>query len=240
MKIRVTLLIIYFTISGISGNLRTTALYAQVMSFSADTVTREACDSAFYLVGTISIYNLTDELIPLKWELIRNSIPVVGYHFLIVDGTQYLSFAQEGFAGLDQHDSIDVYFQYYIGDMSPGDSAIYQILIYSTADSANTDQLLTAILYCPLSTSLSKTMKKEDAAVIYPNPFRSSTTIQLSEEMDHAQLFLYNASGEVVRIIHVDGRIVVIERDNLPSGMYALRILDKGLLKASARLIVID
>jgi len=60
---------------------------------------------------------------------------------------------------------------------------------------------------------------------LYPNPFRTSTTLRLNENMNIHRIELVNMLGETVRVIdHTKGNRVVIERGSLPSGFYFLRV----------------
>jgi hypothetical protein len=60
---------------------------------------------------------------------------------------------------------------------------------------------------------------------LYPNPFWTSTTLRLNENMNIHRIELVNMLGETVRVIdHTKGNRVVIERGSLPSGLYFLRV----------------
>lgn len=64
-------------------------------------------------------------------------------------------------------------------------------------------------------------------AFIYPNPFSESSRIKLNKNLEEATLVIYNILGqEIKRIKHIFGREVKLDRDNLPLGVYFLRLTE--------------
>ncbi|MBI3500233.1 MAG: T9SS type A sorting domain-containing protein [Bacteroidetes bacterium] len=60
---------------------------------------------------------------------------------------------------------------------------------------------------------------------IYPNPFNSSTTLQTNYNFKDATLTVYNSFGQTVaQIKNINGQTITFNRDNLPSGIYFLRL----------------
>lgn len=83
-----------------------------------------------------------------------------------------------------------------------------------------------------LLTSLSIGLIKEvEIAKIYPNPTTGILNIQFSENQQDVQLEIYDVSGR----LHIQKRVITVNQnntetlnlDNLPSGVYVLRILTK-------------
>lgn len=74
-------------------------------------------------------------------------------------------------------------------------------------------------------------IKKEQMAIIYPNPTTGILNIQFSENQQDVQLEIYDVSGR----LHIQKRVITVNQnntetlnlDNLPSGVYVLRILTK-------------
>jgi len=61
--------------------------------------------------------------------------------------------------------------------------------------------------------------------LIYPNPFTDYTTIELSDAFQTQRIELIDNNGRIVRTIdNVNSNPVTINRDNLPSGIYFIRI----------------
>lgn len=72
---------------------------------------------------------------------------------------------------------------------------------------------------------------------IYPNPAKGNTHIQLENE-NMQSLQVYTMSGEVVIIAYSqNGSELTLESNELPSGMYLIRVLDADAVRI-ARLVV--
>ncbi|MCX6285151.1 MAG: T9SS type A sorting domain-containing protein [Bacteroidetes bacterium] len=63
-----------------------------------------------------------------------------------------------------------------------------------------------------------------DLITVYPDPFDISTTIQFQKDLENADLRIYNIWGQVVKTINFTGDRIVLERNNLPSGIYFLQV----------------
>lgn len=60
---------------------------------------------------------------------------------------------------------------------------------------------------------------------VFPNPATSSITIQSARELHNASLSLYNASGQLLRQVQgISGQGVSISREELPNGLYLIRL----------------
>ena len=76
---------------------------------------------------------------------------------------------------------------------------------------------------------------------IFPNPFRSSTKLELRNYLTKGTLLLYNSLGQVVRQMNsINGQTFTLERDNLPNGVYFLFILNDGEKALSTRILIAD
>ena len=74
-----------------------------------------------------------------------------------------------------------------------------------------------------------------------PNPFSSSTTLQTSNKFKNATLTLYNSIGQQVKQLNnIYGQTITLHRDNLPSGLYFLRLTQVGRTFATNKLIIVD
>jgi len=61
--------------------------------------------------------------------------------------------------------------------------------------------------------------------IISPNPFSTHTTLQTNNLLKNATLTVHNCFGQQVKQLkNINGQTVVLSRDNLPSGLYFLRI----------------
>ena len=61
--------------------------------------------------------------------------------------------------------------------------------------------------------------------IVYPNPFTDYTTIELSDAFQIQRIDLIDINGRTVRTIdNINSNSVTIHRENLPSGIYFIRI----------------
>lgn len=76
---------------------------------------------------------------------------------------------------------------------------------------------------------------------MYPNPATGHVTIETSQRLTNATLTLYNTNGQHVRKLdHITGTKIVLQRDNLPAGLYVVRLTQDGSIIATDRLVVVD
>jgi hypothetical protein len=72
----------------------------------------------------------------------------------------------------------------------------------------------------------------------YPNPFSSQVTLQTGN-LHNATLTLNNCFGQTVKEIkNINGRTIILSRDNLPSGLYFVRLAEENKNIGSAKLII--
>jgi|ERR1035437_6446744 PKD repeat protein len=84
--------------------------------------------------------------------------------------------------------------------------------------------------------------KPSDTGIsIYPNPFSSSTTLQSDIFFKDATLTIYNSYGQTVKQIkNISGQAVTLTRDNLPSGLYFIRLTQDNKILATDKLVITD
>ncbi len=76
---------------------------------------------------------------------------------------------------------------------------------------------------------------------VIPNPFNSSTTIQIIGNLKNATLTIGNSHGKTVRqVINISGQTFTLSRDTLPSGIYFIRLEEADKIIAVEKLIIID
>jgi len=74
---------------------------------------------------------------------------------------------------------------------------------------------------------------------VFPNPFFSSTTINIADNLNNATLIVYNAYGQPIKQVrNITGKTVPISRDNLPCGLYFMRITEENKLIGVEKLII--
>ncbi len=76
---------------------------------------------------------------------------------------------------------------------------------------------------------------------IFPNPFISFTRIQLNEinPSDIRAIYLVNAYGKKIKEINLIKDYIQLERENLPSGLYFIQLIDKNNRIYSEKLIAL-
>ena len=68
------------------------------------------------------------------------------------------------------------------------------------------------------------------AITIAPNPFNSQAIITFNQKFDNATLKIVDLLGREVKSIHVTGNNAIIEKENIPVGVYFVQIItDKGI-----------
>lgn len=76
---------------------------------------------------------------------------------------------------------------------------------------------------------------------IYPNPFSTQTTFSTAEQLTNATLTLGNCFGQTVALIkNINGRTVLLNRANLASGLYFVRLTEDNKIIATIKLIIVD
>lgn len=76
---------------------------------------------------------------------------------------------------------------------------------------------------------------------IYPNPFSNATTFHTNEHLKDASLIAYNSYGQIVKQIkNISGQTFSFQRDNLPGGGYAIRLVQEGTVIAIDKLIIVE
>jgi acetyl esterase/lipase len=96
-------------------------------------------------------------------------------------------------------------------------------------------------LYEDVTTRITDETATEKEFSIFPNPFSSSATLQLTDNYHNATLIIFNSSGQVVKQIkNISGYTVLLNRDNLPSGIYFMRLMQDNKISAMDKLVLID
>jgi hypothetical protein len=81
----------------------------------------------------------------------------------------------------------------------------------------------------------------EKALSVSPNPFSSRTSLQCSFPIQDAELTICNISGQIVRhLSHLHDQGTIIDRDNLPAGIYFLFLAEDHKMLAKEKLIIME
>lgn len=75
----------------------------------------------------------------------------------------------------------------------------------------------------------------------FPNPFSKQATLNVNKNLNDAVLTIYNVYGaKVYELKDVNGYSKVLDRGNLPSGIYFLSITEKNITLAVNKFIIVD
>lgn len=76
---------------------------------------------------------------------------------------------------------------------------------------------------------------------VFPNPFSTQTILQTSIMLKDATLTVYNTYGQQVKQIkNISGQTVTLNRDNLSSGLYFLRLSQADKTFSTDKLVITD
>lgn len=76
---------------------------------------------------------------------------------------------------------------------------------------------------------------------IYPNPFISSTTILSVVNLKNATLTIYNSYGQTLKQVkNISEQTVSLSRDNLPSGLYFIKLIEENKILAVEKILITD
>ena len=96
----------------------------------------------------------------------------------------------------------------------------------------------TATVSCPNSVSQ---QSSKNEFTISPNPFSFQTTLQTTVFLNNATLTVYNSLGKAVKQIdNLAGPTAIFQRDNLPSGLYFVRLTQEGKPFSVNKLVIAD
>lgn len=93
---------------------------------------------------------------------------------------------------------------------------------------------------CPsLTTSIPK--QTSERLNIFPNPFSTQTILKVSKFLNNASLIIYNSLGQQVKQMNnLQGQTITLQRDNLPSGIYFIQLIQDNKLITRDKLIITD
>jgi hypothetical protein len=82
---------------------------------------------------------------------------------------------------------------------------------------------------------------KEVKASIFPNPFSLNATIGISKKLNNATLSIYNVLGQEIKsFTNISGNEINLNRDNLPNGVYFIRLMQDNISLFTEKIIISD
>ena len=81
----------------------------------------------------------------------------------------------------------------------------------------------------------------QEKITISPNPFSSQTILQSNKVLKDVTLTIYNSHTQIVKQIkNISGQTIILDRDNLTSGLYFLRLTEKDKIYLSEKILIIN
>lgn len=204
---------------------------AQAFTTPQDTVkaTYPANDGNFHN----DITNTSGGDITVQWRVVGNDFPaswkdesVVGIcdnllcrtnaGGLLLSGTTYTSGTIANGTTADFHLQMS---------MSPASVVPGTYWITAQLKSGTTTKNVTWIV-SKFPTGVSTVTRSEDDVVVYPNPARGSVNVVFSSEANVKSVAVYNLIGKMASIYKVNGNSANIPLNDVPAGIYFLRLLD--------------
>ncbi len=104
------------------------------------------------------------------------------------------------------------------------------------------DTMLNKYLECYNTPSpIRENFLQEHMVKLCPNPFSTFTTLQTNRYLQNASFTIFNSFGQVVR--HIDqvyGNTLVIHREELPCGLYFIRLTQENQVLARLKIRIAD
>ena len=98
-----------------------------------------------------------------------------------------------------------------------------------------------AVGVIPCSTTDVSELTPDNTTSVFPNPFSFETTFKANSNFKNATLTVYNSFGQTVKQVdNLTGQIIVFHRDNLPSGLYFIRLMQDYKTFATEKLVITD
>ncbi len=84
------------------------------------------------------------------------------------------------------------------------------------------------------------TQSNFDGVTIFPNPFATQTTISLKKPIENGKLILYNSIGnKVLELNDIYEQTITLYRNNLPNGLYIMKLLENNHIISTKKLILL-
>lgn len=208
----------------------------QSFTISTDSVIFTDCEQLNGPLDAVWIYSNQDQTIYLEWEVIDFSAPPGSTFAIVILGIEFPPSIPIGDVVLDGHDIDSVMFYFFHDQWEPGDSAIIHLKLYDPSDSVNTQQFITGIHHCPLSSS-SEYEDVNNNIHVYPNPAEEETNIYLDESVHATSAELISMTGQRIYNIPATTNLITVPRQQLPAGFYLLRVMRNNICVASSKLI---
>ena len=94
----------------------------------------------------------------------------------------------------------------------------------------------------PIINSINESITSNSNKIdVFPNPFSSSTNLQVNQVLTSATLAVYNYSGQLVlQMVKLSGQKIIFNRSNLSNGLYFVQIWQDDKVLMTDKLLIMD
>jgi hypothetical protein len=205
--------------------------WAQATFSNADTVSSWAGNAVQY---NAYITNLTGNMLAVNWKVTATDFPsdwvsslsMCDNHICYTNGTGVM---WNGTSGT----------QFHSGDYGPHGTGDFHLVnnfsgtitgthyvTVTIADSGSSFSKTTTFIIKHAATGVTTVVKSDDDVIIYPNPAVNDVNIIFSENAGIKTIAIYNIIGKAINVYKVSGNSANLGIDNLPAGVYFLRLLN--------------
>lgn len=225
------------TFLALALGLGTTSAAQPMLIFPADTVIAEGCGDPWELDTRLFGLNPTNEPFKLMWSKTQETYPTTGFSALIIDGLQFLPSATTGMVNLGGQDSVEVVFELYPDDMAPGDTMVYQVVVFNPEDIDGTSVVLTGMIVCPATTSIDA-LNNSPGFTVYPNPAREQVALGFEGTGTGVRFDIYTFTGKRVHTLPAAEAGSPVAVHDWPPGAYIVCLVDDARILARQTLII--
>ncbi len=97
------------------------------------------------------------------------------------------------------------------------------------------------LLFSTLTTGIENILESSNQTTIYPNPFSATTILHTDNILKNATLTVYNSYGQKIKQLNqLIGETIILQRDNLPSGVYFIQLSQDNKLISTEKMVITD
>lgn len=199
------------------------------------------CNGGCYQQGGYPFSNQIDTLV-FSYKYLPSGIDTASIHLsfknnhVYIDGMGMNLFASSGYQ----------YVELPLNLFQTPDSVIIDIQSSSWGDSAlsfvGSNLIIDEIHFKSqsLGTNIISNFVKKNAVSFYPNPFKTTATIEINSSIDilETELIIVDITGKEVKIIPVDKYKIVVNKEELKSGLYFYKLRKYNKSLSSGKFII--
>lgn len=92
-----------------------------------------------------------------------------------------------------------------------------------------------------MTTGINESDINQYSIKLFPNPFSTETTLQINKFLINSTLTIENCFGQNLKQIkNISGQSITLHRDNLPVGLYFIRLTEEGKVIATKKLLITE